>query len=419
MKTPADGRDILLCTLGTRGDLYPFLAMAESLRDLGYRPTIATHIEYADLCGQLQIPFLRLYPDFARLEGEWDRIADKNSIKFIMEQLLLPSLEINYAAITAVDFDFLINHPLVLAGPIAAEKLNKKWASVALSPFGLFSAHDPPVIPHVPFLSNPSRGRAWLYGPILRLADAYFRKLSQPIQTFRLKLGLSKSKRNPLTYGQFSPHTTLALFSSLWSSAQPDWPPQTKLLGFSLWQNPSADQNVARLSDEKIVLVGLGSAWSILTKPEILLLIQDLRKFSDKVVIVAGTQYPEFQLLLAGERQFEIVREVNYAKILYQAKVFINSGGIGAVAEGLRHGSIQIVLPFASDQFDNARRVSKLGFGIEADRKKLGRHDWPSALRRLEQAGIANLGQAASEIRAETLKFTEHLGKAIQELQQT
>lgn len=364
---------VLLCTLGTRGDFYPFLAMATQLRDLGNDVTIATHRENADECSHEGISFLRLGPDLSALDGLWHRVADRDSIQFIVG-LLLSELRSNFTAIRGHGFDVLINHPFVFSGPVAAEKLEKRWISIALTPFGLFSASDPPVLPQIPLFHRPIRGFPLLYRPLMSLADLMFRPLAKPIQDFRREHGLPYLNKNPISFGQFSPYGTWGIFDPILSKVQPDWSSNTSILGFPRWQGRLTSSG--HISSNYPVVVALGSSWSLLTKPELRKLLADLRRIGERALIVGGSQTSILQQEISSSDPFTVIREINYSDVLPGAKLFLNSGGIGAVAEGLYHRMWQVILPLANDQYDNARRIQYLGLGIAVSRKKLGSHEW-------------------------------------------
>jgi UDP:flavonoid glycosyltransferase YjiC (YdhE family) len=59
-----------------------------------------------------------------------------------------------------------------------------------------------------------------------------------------------------------------------------------------------------------------------------------------------------------------------YARILPHAAAIVHQGGVGTTAQALRAGLPMLVMPFAHDQFDNARRVTRLGVGRGIARKK-------------------------------------------------
>jgi UDP:flavonoid glycosyltransferase YjiC (YdhE family) len=47
-----------------------------------------------------------------------------------------------------------------------------------------------------------------------------------------------------------------------------------------------------------------------------------------------------------------------YARIFPSAAAIVHQGGVGTTAQALRAGRPMLVMPFAHDQFDNARRVT-------------------------------------------------------------
>jgi len=64
--------------------------------------------------------------------------------------------------------------------------------------------------------------------------------------------------------------------------------------------------------------------------------------------------------------------------LLPRAGALIHHGGVGTLARALAAGVPQLVIPFAHDQHDNARRVDWLGCGMEvaprwASRRRLTR----------------------------------------------
>jgi UDP:flavonoid glycosyltransferase YjiC (YdhE family) len=90
---------------------------------------------------------------------------------------------------------------------------------------------------------------------------------------------------------------------------------------------------------------------------------------SDRAVRLLGcramyiTRFPE-QLpssLSVTARHFSYV---SFSQIFSRSLVSVNHGGVGTVAQALRSGRPQLVVPRAHDQFDNGARVEKLGAGL-------------------------------------------------------
>ena len=66
------------------------------------------------------------------------------------------------------------------------------------------------------------------------------------------------------------------------------------------------------------------------------------------------------------------VLEVGYAphsQIFPAASLIVHQGGAGTTAQALRAGVPQLVMPYAHDQPDNARRVRNLGVGRSISRR--------------------------------------------------
>jgi rhamnosyltransferase subunit B len=53
-----------------------------------------------------------------------------------------------------------------------------------------------------------------------------------------------------------------------------------------------------------------------------------------------------------------------------RAAVIIHHGGVGTTGQALRAGRPQLVVPHMLDQFDNARRIARLGVGASLTAKR-------------------------------------------------
>ncbi|HEX4378252.1 MAG TPA: glycosyltransferase, partial [Steroidobacteraceae bacterium] len=69
MKHNASGARIALATLGTLGDLNPFIGIAIALRDAGFAPVVVTHEQYRSLLEAAGIDFQPMRPDRGELQA--------------------------------------------------------------------------------------------------------------------------------------------------------------------------------------------------------------------------------------------------------------------------------------------------------------------------------------------------------------
>jgi UDP:flavonoid glycosyltransferase YjiC (YdhE family) len=73
-------------------------------------------------------------------------------------------------------------------------------------------------------------------------------------------------------------------------------------------------------------------------------------------------------VLLSGDNEIPpqgddvfIARYIPHSKVFPQASIIVHHGGIGTTGQALLAGKPQIVVPHFADQFDNARRLERLG----------------------------------------------------------
>jgi rhamnosyltransferase subunit B len=92
-----------------------------------------------------------------------------------------------------------------------------------------------------------------------------------------------------------------------------------------------------------------------------------------------------------------------YGKLFPHAAAIVHQGGVGTTGQALRAGRPMVVMPFAHDQFDNARRVTRLGVGRHVPREKYCAESAARALRDLLADGRATntATRLAAEMRAE------------------
>ena len=104
---------------------------------------------------------------------------------------------------------------------------------VYLSPLAFRSAHRAPVQPP---LALPDRLPVWCKRLAYRAADAlvFDPLLGGPLNAFRSELGLPPVHR-PMHEWRHSPQLVLGLFPDWFAPPQPDWPANTRLVGFPLY----------------------------------------------------------------------------------------------------------------------------------------------------------------------------------------
>ena len=233
------GKRIVLTTFGSLGDLQPYLALAQELKNRGHQPVIATlqiyrqKVEAAGIEFRLLRTALIERPDKELMQ----RVLDlRNGPEFIVRNLLMPALHTSYedTMVAAEGASLLVAHPFTFATRLVAETRGLPWVSTQLAPMGFFSAYDPPVLPIAPFLARMKGLGPAFFRPLLALAKRSVRSWTEPYRQMRVELGLPPTA-DPMFEGAFSPSLMLCLFSPLLGSQQPDWPTNSVVTGFPFY----------------------------------------------------------------------------------------------------------------------------------------------------------------------------------------
>jgi rhamnosyltransferase subunit B len=389
---------ILFSTFGSLGDLHPYIAIAFEAKKRGHEPVFATAPKYRAKIEKLGFEFRAVRPDLPAEDSFGDmakRVMDlKDGPRHLFQEILSPALRESYDDLlqASADVDVLITHPAVMAGPLVAQKLNKKWLSSVLAPISLWSKYDPPVPPTVPALDFLR-----VLGPIWpSIMFAAGRAGTKPwvaaVDELRKDIGV-EPLGHPLFEGQFSPHGTLALFSRHFAAPQRDWPTNTSATGFCFYdavgyEKQSRDSDAARSvagesslpaterkewkswmqNGEKPIVFALGStavfdAGGFWQESE-----TQVRKLNGRGVFLTGGQQPfgEFEL----SKDMLELDYAPYSELFPVGKWVVHQGGAGTTSQVLRAGVPQMVVPHAHDQPDNAGRIRRLGLGFHIDLKR-------------------------------------------------
>jgi len=357
---------IVITSFGSLGDIYPYLGLARQLLQRGHDPVFATSAYYRPLIEAEGVAFCPVRPDI-NLEdrGLIRRLMDpQHGPEVLVREVLLPHLRHAYTDLAAATHgaDLLVTHPITFAGPVVAERYPIHWVSTVLAPMSFFSAYDLPVFPSLLWL-------AWLrrLGPsvsrvLMRVGKWVTRRWTEPIRQLRTNLGLP-TEADPLYEGQFSPELTLALFSRLLATPQPDWPPHTQVTGFSFYQEPNGlAPELARFLDAgpAPLVFTLGSSAVNAAGPFYQESVETARRLGCRAVLLVGAD-PQNQPPEPLPPGVLAVPYAPHGDLFPRALAIIHQGGIGTTGQALRAGRPMLVVPHAFDQPDNAVRVTNLG----------------------------------------------------------
>ncbi|RVT86839.1 glycosyltransferase [Rhodobacteraceae bacterium CCMM004] len=364
------GRKIALFTLGTRGDVEPFLALALTLAGRGHAvtlagpddaaPAVAAAVAQAREAGALprgaDVAFAPMGTDFAALIDTPDarRAVQGNALAALRlwRRHTGPMVAAALRTLWTVGqgADILIHHPKVVGAADVAEATGA--AVVCASP-----------VPMVPTAAMPFIGIGRDLGPLnraswsaLRLARRAYGRWLNPWR--RESLALDRPfRRRPGTDPVYGADLRLIGVSPHVVPRPDDWDPDTHLTGY--WRLPTVEPApdaavAAALRPPPPVHVGFGSM--PVSDPA-------LRDTVTAAAEQAGVRVVMGGLPAGGAGPVAALPPLPHDWLFPRVAAVVHHGGAGTTAAVLIAGRPSLVCPVGVDQPFWARRVAALGCG--------------------------------------------------------
>jgi UDP:flavonoid glycosyltransferase YjiC (YdhE family) len=242
--------------------------------------------------------------------------------------------------------------------------------------------------------------------------------LARPLNKFRAELRLVPVK-NILSEWCHSPQRVIGLFPDWYAPPQPDWPKQTVVTGFPLFD----EKDVTPLPEKVEEFLNAGSAPIVFTPGSAMLHGQAFFAAG-----VAACRILKRRGILLTRHAEQVPANLPdgvihapyapFSQLLPRSAALVHHGGIGSTAQAMSCGVPQLMMPMGFDQPDNAQRIKRLGVGDSLPPKKFKGQAVAAALGRLiESATVADACKAvAAKFRAEpdamgqTVEWIERAG---------
>nr|GID88016.1 hypothetical protein Ade03nite_69400 [Actinoplanes derwentensis] len=339
----------MIVTVGTRGDVVPYVALGSALRDAGHCIDVATH---TSLRGHVESAGL----GFVSLPVEFSTGPDTRplTVRRFARVLAGRWLDIGRAvAAASVEADLLLLGGMGWIGYHVAEARKIPSIGVFLQPLDPTREFPPPLLTtrSLGAWGNKAAARSLrLLGqlPFARQTAALRHELGLPAAGPTAMFRRMEAEQWPVLYG-FSPAVV---------PSPPDWPVWRRTIGY--WW-PRADAGLSPtlqhfLDDgDAPVYIGLGS----MSPPGAGDLIsRTLTRLGRRVVVQRGAAG-----LSAGQRNVLVVDDEPHAALFPRVAVAVHHAGAGTTAAALRAGTPSVCLPFTADQPFWAQRVAAIGAG--------------------------------------------------------
>ena len=397
--TPQRRIHFVVVTIGSAGDLFPFMAMALALRARGHRVSFLAPEQHAPHVLPAGLPFTGLPADEAVLHDPdlWHPTRGFG----VVWRATRPAMARILPFVDALPPDedcVLLVHPLALpeAALCRARRPGTRIAAAYLAPQNLPTVHDP-------LLVGPWRVPSWVPLAARRALWRWaMRTFIDPVALNEVNAARTAGGLAPvvtLSEAVFAvPDLSLTLFPDWFAPTQPDWPQP-------LWRGdfPLYDPNTgAALAPELEAFLDAGPAPLAFThgtgNTQAAAYFQAALDASERLGRRAIFLTPHRAQVPAALPPTVLWQDyVPLRRLLPRLALLAHHGGIGTTAEALRAGTPQLVVPLAHDQFDNAARVAALGAGAGLPAARLDARRLERALARLLGDGrVAGRAKAAS-----------------------
>ncbi len=388
----------VVVTIGSAGDLFPFMRLALALRNGGQRVTMLGPTQHAPFVEPTGLPFHGLPADEAVLDHPdlWHPTRGL-AVVWRATRPAMAQLPAFVEALPPGERVLLLVHPLALpeADVCRARRPGLKVAAAYLAPSNLPTVHDPLMLgPWAVPRWVPLGARRWLWD---RLGKALLDPVALPdVNAARAARGLAKVE-GLVKYMMAVPDLSLTLFPEWFAPTQPDWPMPLVRGDFPLY-DPTPD---AALGPEIARFIEAGAPPVVFTPGTGNR--QAARYFGcaldacARLGLRAILLTPHREQLPAALPSPALWQDyVPLRVLLPHVAALVHHGGIGTTAEALRAGTPQLVVPLAHDQFDNAARVQALGVGAGLHAARLTPRRMVAALRRMQDGALVRRAKAVS-----------------------
>lgn len=371
---PTESLRITCLTIGSRGDVQPYIALCKGLIAEGHRPKIVTHAEFE--------PWVREHGiDFAPVDGdpaELMRICVEYGMftySFLKEAShkfrgwiddLLSS-----AWKACQDSDVLIESPSAMAGIHIAEALGIPYFRAFTMPWTRTRAY-----PHAFAVPEHKMGGAYNYITYVMFDNVFWKAIAGQVNRWRKKeLGLRSTNLDKL-----QPNKVPFLYNFSPSVVVPplDYSDWIRVTGYWFldegtgWEPPKELTDFIRRAREdkkRIVYIGFGSI--VVSDPAALTktVIESVLKADVRCILSKGWS-DRLGNNNATVAEVPLPPEILQIKsaphdwLFTQIDAAAHHGGAGTTGASLRAGIPTIAKPFFGDQFFFGSRIEDLGVGI-------------------------------------------------------
>jgi sterol 3beta-glucosyltransferase len=413
---------VLIMTLGTRGDVQPFVALAQGLLASGHEAVLVAPHRFAGFAAAHDVPFAGVDDGPMRLldGGEGGAVLDggiraRLELMPRMAALFTRVLDDCWAVARGSGADLVVHNGQIVAGQHVAEALGVP-AVLALPipmfvPTRAFAWPGVEVPGGLPGILN----RASYLG--MRSTTLMFGRAVDRWRHDTLHLPRRRDRHDPTRTPGGARARVLHAISPAVLPRPADWPAEAELTGY--WNlagrpAPLPDDLEAFLdAGEAPVFVGFGSMAGADPAATTATVLGAAERARRRLVVGVGWGGLETTDLPG---HVHAVADVDYRALFGRVAAVVHHGGAGTTGTAFAAGRPQVVCPFVADQPFWGRRVERLGVGpAPISQRRLT----PDALAAAIDAVAGGRFRDNAERLAEAMRHENGVDTAVRSLEQT
>ena len=361
---------IVMLPVGSLGGVHPLIGIGRALRNRGHDVTVITSGYHGELVARAGLHGVTFgtRDDYLKGLAANPKIMQQGSGLRTLATVWRPwcsdIVRLLRDSVAKGDSPILVAHSLSFGARVARDALDVPLVTLHTNPSFLWSVQAPPVgkLQWARIRHRPHPLKLLYVAAVNLVLD---RALSPLVNDYCAAFG-QPPVRNIMRHWIHSPDRVIGLFPDWFATPQSDWPARMRLTGFPLFDESELKVEQGDTEWEK---------WLAEGEPPIVLLAGTANRHAQgffKTCVEACVQLGRRALILtrfAEQLPASLppgVRHVEYipfSTVLPRAAAVVHHGGVGTLAQALRAGCPQLVIPFNFDQPDNAIRLAELGVG--------------------------------------------------------
>ena len=392
---------ILIATIGTRGDVQPYLALATGLKAVGHEVTICTCPRFRNFVTEYGIGFSHLEEGLLELlESDLGRSIIENmdnvfgllrtipKVRKRLRPIHRQMVDDCWTATEAMDPDIIVYHPKMFCVPAFAAARKIPAILAMLYPMHVPTGESP--------LFGPSLGRVYnrsTYRMVHQASKFGTRGYLRDWRSRHDKEGLSRQS-SPTQISARQSIPVIHAYSNAVCPRPNDWPDNAIVTGYwflpeettqgEAWHPPSELSSFLE-SGPIPVYFGFGSMAGTDPTKVTRTIVSAAEKANVRAIISTGWGGVT---PVENSSKIHVLESAPHSWLFPKVAAVVHHGGAGTTAAGLRAACPTIICPFGFDQPFWGRQIAKLGVGIAPiPQRKLTDTILASAISRVTQDG--------------------------------